>query len=185
MKVKYLDDSFIKKRAELITTGYNQTSKIDIEGIATLQLGLKIHLVDLQSAYGKGTLGMIMPEEKLILCDKSIEPYGNNKETKEHILRFTIAHETGHYVLHRKYMENIESPIFHRNLEKHENRRLEIQANLLGAELLMPEHEFRKAYRHVKEEVKNITKYELKKNLSTLFNVSMQAVGYKMSSLKL
>ncbi|MEQ1704783.1 MAG: ImmA/IrrE family metallo-endopeptidase [Rickettsiales bacterium] len=185
MNVDYLDDAFIKKRADLITKGYNKTPKIDIEGIATLKLGLKIHLVDLQSVYGKGTLGMIMPEEKLILCDKSLEPYGHNKETKEHILRFTIAHETGHYVLHRKYMENIESPIFHKNLEKHENKRLEIQANMLGAELLMPEYEFRKAYRHIKDEVKNITRYELKKNLSALFNVSMQAVGYKMNSLKL
>lgn len=183
MKINYLGNAAITKYALDLTSGYIIGSVTDIEGIATQKLGLKIHFMNLQSCYGKGTLGMILPEDKMILCDKSLEPYGQDKETKEHILRFTIAHEVSHYTLHGKFMGDSESPFFYKNLQKHEKQRLETQANMLAAELLMPEVDFRRAYIHECNETK--IPYELRSNLSRIFNVSKDATSYRIQALKL
>jgi|CXWL01.1.fsa_nt_gi hypothetical protein len=185
MRVDYIDDSFIKKQANELIDKYTSGSITDIEGIATQKLGLKIRFIDLQSCYGNGTLGMILQEYKMILCDKSLEPYGKYKETNEHILRFTIAHEIGHYTLHLKYMGDSGSPFFHRNLKNHEKKKLETQANMLAAELLMPEAEFRKAYIHTFYNEKIRPTYDIKSNLSNKFNVSKEAVGYRIQALNL
>jgi len=185
MKIDYLDEDFIKQKAQELSSNYINDSITDIEGIATHRLGLKIGFIDLQSCYGSETLGMILPEEKMILCDNSLEPYGQDKETKEHILRFTIAHEIGHYTLHSKYMLDSASPFFHKNLQKHEKKKLETQANMLAAGLLMPETSFRRAYIHqyTNEKIRNF--YELRSKLSQTFNVSKDSAGYRIQALKL
>lgn len=83
---------------------------------------------------------------------------------------FTIAHELGHYFLHRVD----ETSDVLRFTRRGSNRR-EWEANWFAAELLMPEIEF------TKEAKKNNNEYYLAQK----FGVSTSAVSVRMSSLNL
>jgi len=54
--------------------------------------------------------------------------------------RYTIAHELGHYCLHRHQKDSFKDQIFFRGLER---SRMEWQANTFAGEILMPEEQFR------------------------------------------
>jgi hypothetical protein len=54
--------------------------------------------------------------------------------------RFTIAHELGHYFLHRDQGDFTDHALFRRDLQ---NDHREYEANSFASKLLMPEHEFR------------------------------------------
>jgi|GEM_PF-3157215 len=185
MKVEFVSTREIKTHTDVIRKKYQHDFVTDVEGIATQKLGLKIYFFELEKTYGKGTLGMILPEEEIILCEQFLEPKGKNKDNLERILRFTIAHEIGHSALHRKYMGDCASPMFHKNLPDKERKNLEIQANMFAAELLMPEDDFRKAYQDFTTNFKNQNHDETKTYLSDLFHVSKDAVKHRMTALKL
>ncbi|MFO0388379.1 MAG: ImmA/IrrE family metallo-endopeptidase [Alphaproteobacteria bacterium] len=185
MRVSYVSAREIKTQADTLRSQYQDDYVTDIEGIATRKLNLSIHFFELQNLYGRGTLGMVLPDEKLILCEKFLEPHGKNKDNLERILRFTIAHEIGHYVLHRRYMGDCESPVFHKNLPDKERQNLEIQANMFAAELLMPEDCFRKAYHYFISNFECHDQAEIKTYLSNLFHISKDAVKNRMNKLKL
>jgi hypothetical protein len=156
--------------------------QVDIVGICTQHFGLALHFLDLKSAYGEDTLGMIIPEHKLILCDQSIEPAGEYKERKERIMRFTLAHELGHYLFHQTYMNNETSPLFYQQLNGKERDRIEIQANLFASMLLMPEPFFKNMLRSLQN--KGLKEQAIRKRLSSIFNVSAEAVSYRIASLE-
>lgn len=76
--------------------------------------------------------------------------------------RFTIAHEIGHYLLHKKDLDNNNEFIDHRvqpysntmyrDTSLHNNtntkeKQKEIEANRFAAALLMPDQEFRKVFK--------------------------------------
>ncbi len=185
MKVSFVSSRTIKIQADTLRSEYQDDYVTDIEGIATRKLGLSIHFFELQNLYGKGTLGMVLPDEKLILCEKFLEPHGKNKDNLERILRFTIAHEVGHYILHRRYMGDCESPIFHKNLPDKERQNLEVQANMFAAEVLMPEELFRKAYQDFTSNLESRDQTEIKNYLSSLFHISKDAVKHRMTALRL
>lgn len=185
MRVEFIEDCYIKKRADALRKDYCAENKTNIEGIATKLLGLSISFFDLKACYGSNTLGMIIPEKRRILCDQSLEPYGENKETNERVLRFTIAHEVGHYIFHKEYMGSAESPLFHENLNSKEKKRIETQADRFAAEILMPQYSFIDAFYHTKKNCGVKTEYEIKSNLSQIFNVSKESVSWRIKALNL
>ena len=88
--------------------------------------------------------------------------------------RFTIAHELGHIILHRKFLEHND-----RYKEKILYRttlidRIESEANDFAAALLMPEDEFKVEYKKGPIE-----------SVATYFNVSTQAVRLRAYKLRL
>jgi Zn-dependent peptidase ImmA (M78 family) len=88
---------------------------------------------------------------------------------------FTIAHELGHYFLHFLIpFERGDDP--DRHFQRGGSSRLETQANVFAAALLMPEAEFRKAYRNLQGDVYAIASH---------FNVSSAAARVRASSLRL
>jgi hypothetical protein len=94
MKVDYLPPEEIEAtiNALLLLDGIDSSSEeVDVIGICQKHFGLKIHFVDLKSDYGNDTIGLVIAEHKLILCDSSIKPCGKQKERKEKIMRFTVA----------------------------------------------------------------------------------------------
>jgi Zn-dependent peptidase ImmA (M78 family) len=134
----------------------------------------------LKIVYGEQTLGMVLHKEKLILCDRSLEPYQGKKETTEHILRFTIAHEIGHIILHRLHMEDGESPLFYTKLEDKERSRIEIQANIFAGRLLIPDRRLEKVYsRNV---LNALTQFMIHKKLSDIFNVSKEVIRIRLKA---
>jgi Zn-dependent peptidase ImmA (M78 family) len=66
--------------------------------------------------------------------------------TRRH--RFTIAHELGHWVCHARPDPHAAAPSYCRTLDVslHTDRDLEREANVFGAELLMPEAAVREAW---------------------------------------
>lgn len=87
--------------------------------------------------------------------------------------RFSMAHEYGHYLLHRNAIhEMVEGEqILHRNGERN---RVESQANNFAAELLMPEDLVRKAVR--------VSRGSLK-SMSDILGVSREALRYRLENL--
>lgn len=85
--------------------------------------------------------------------------------------RFTIAHELGHYFMHRDKNLNFEDATFFRN---ENNSSIEYAANEFAGRLLMPEDRLRDA---VSSGMKSLEK------LANLFEVSTTAIKYRVSSL--
>jgi hypothetical protein len=187
MKVQYLKKPEIARKSNHLLEKYPSVQSdtiIDVTALATQFLGLHIHFENLQSAYDKYTLGLLIAEHKVILCDRSLEPYGAKKETNEHILRFTIAHEIGHYILHRDYMDQSKPLLFHKNLVAKERGKLETQANMFAACLLMPACEFKACYQEIINSGE-YGSYQIKERLAGDFHVSKEAAGFRMKALKL
>jgi Zn-dependent peptidase ImmA (M78 family) len=96
--------------------------------------------------------------------------------------RFTIAHELGHLYLHLmgdgEYVDQ-ETNLFRQKTGDDRattpDRRREIQANMFAASLLMPEDEVRRYW----QERRSI------EGLARVFNVSAEAMGYRLDSLGL
>lgn len=88
---------------------------------------------------------------------------------------FSIAHEIGHYKLHK----DIETDLFYRSqairLLSPEENQIETAANWFAASLLMPE----KLIKEFWEIVKDVEK------LSKIFGVSQSAMRYRLKYLKL
>lgn len=85
--------------------------------------------------------------------------------------RFTIAHELGHYYMHKEKNVAFEDTTFFRN---NDSTSIEYSANEFAANLLMPEDRVKAA---IKSGVKSIEK------LSTIFNVSVAAIKYRVVAL--
>ncbi len=101
--------------------------------------------------------------------------------------RFTIAHEIAHFLKHQRYLEDkgeivegtkqpVEKPILNRNSKTKtvdSQRYLEVEANQLAAEILMPEDEFRKVWKESNDV----------EDLSVRFGVSPAAITIRANQL--
>lgn len=99
--------------------------------------------------------------------------------------RFTIAHEIGHFLLHRDYLDqgheavtNIKQPVVLNRASRPkvvtaEDKKREIEANKFAAELLMPKEAFEAAF----EEANNL------EELANTFNVSPSAAAVRAENL--
>lgn len=95
--------------------------------------------------------------------------------------RFTIAHEIGHFILHkdilekRELIDDIRQPILNRNTDKSqkEKQQIEIEANIFAANILMPEKEFKKKFNQ-SNSVEEVAKY---------FSVSTAAAAIRAKDL--
>lgn len=85
--------------------------------------------------------------------------------------RFTLAHELGHYVLHRWQCQRFEDTKLFRN---NDSNPMEVEANGYAADLLMPEEEFRNYINNVSKSINDIADH---------FNVSAYAVRVRAKNL--
>lgn len=184
MKVKFIQNKEISSNANALLNlfkeknfSYPEDTKTNIEAISSF-IGLKIDFIDLKNYYNETTLGMIIPQEKSIFIDRSLEPFGNDKDLKEKIFRFTLAHEIGHYQLHKNY-----DPVFFHTLNKKERDRIEIQANKFASYILMPHNSFCAKYQKHNRLTDNI--YDVVNALSQEFNVSKQAIKLRIKEVNM
>lgn len=90
--------------------------------------------------------------------------------------RFTMAHELGHYFLHKDTEGELEDTILFRS-EGYGDKGIESEANKFAAQLLMPESEFRKL---VKEEAGLVERVSERMGVSTLaVTYRAKDLGYK------
>jgi Zn-dependent peptidase ImmA (M78 family) len=110
--------------------------------------------------------GVINLETKYLLVNS------NDSSTRQ---RFTIAHELGHWILHRELMQaNKDIAVLYRKpLGGADSDPLEQEANFFAANLLVPEEMLKEA---LKEDLGD-------DSLANRFNVSRSVIGYRRKLL--
>lgn len=110
-KVPYLRAKVIEEHAEQLLGEWALEHRdapalpVPIEEILELGLGLNFEISDLQTELGyPDVLGGIWFGARTIKVDQSLDPTNNDKLLGRY--RFTLAHELGHWRLHREHLMN-------------------------------------------------------------------------------
>jgi hypothetical protein len=158
-RVPWLRDENIEAEAETLFAlwqkAHGEVSEppVPVDEMIELQLNLRYEIDDLQKRFGHGdVLGAIWFKEQLIRVDRSLDPVEHPRMLGRY--RFTLAHEIGHWQLHRKVFLRDETqmsltsaadaPAF--VCRSTDQAREEVQANMFAAFLLMPRDLIRRAW---------------------------------------
>ncbi len=114
----------------------------------------------------------------VIKNDKAYIIYNSDQSFKRK--RFTIAHELGHFFLHSKskpLFVDKSKEVMYRNSDSSTGEIMkEREANAFAAALLMPRC-------LIKEHISNFEDFEVVNSLAKKFNVSTQAMSFRLSNL--
>ena len=150
-KVPYLPEKTIEEHAQLLLDEWAEQHPavtqppVPIDDILELHLQLKFYVTDLRQELGhRDILGGIWFGDRTIKVDKSLDPTIRPRMLGRY--RFTLAHEVGHWRLHRQHLaEDPEAQsLFEADCEpafiqrSSANPPEEIQANAFAACVLMP-----------------------------------------------
>jgi hypothetical protein len=115
IKVRYLSEDEIEQDAELLLAEYKETAgasiklPVPVADITTYHLALRLGFADLHQTLGipmvrdqPDILGAIWVHQETILIDRSLNPEENPSMLGRY--RFSVAHEVGHWRLHRSYV---------------------------------------------------------------------------------
>ena len=140
IQIPYIGNLVIKNKADLFRTKYwDEILPVDIEKIIDVNLEINIiPLPDLEKLCN--TDALITSDWKSLYIDKDLF----EDERRQNRLRFSLAHEIGHLVLHKNFYAILEINSFEDfykfiNLVSAEQYRyLEIQANKFAGHILVP-----------------------------------------------
>jgi hypothetical protein len=150
-KVPFLHEKVIEEHAQLLLDEWGQTHEsvteppVPVDDIIEFHLHLAFIVTDLQTALGHpDVLGGIWFGDRAIKVDQSLDPVVNPKQLGRY--RFTLAHEVGHWRLHRQHLmgDPDASSLFETNCgpafvcRSKASPPEEVQANVFAAALLMP-----------------------------------------------
>ena len=158
IKVKFLTEDEIEKDAELLLAEYEDTIgepiklPVPVDDITTYHLALRLGFDDLHKTLNRpmlrgqpDILGAIWVEKELVLIDQHLDPKNNPSMLGRY--RFSVAHEVGHWRLHRSYVarDPNQTSLFEASSEptvicraSEEYEPIEWQANFFAGCLLMP-----------------------------------------------
>jgi len=142
MIVNYLENWRIEDEAEKILQKakslgfYDNNKATPLDQITEIILNCNIIYQNLDQ-YQHGLLGIADYKQKIIWIDESLDCYEDCNLSDEGRLNFTLAHEIGHFILHKKLYENDDFTDFH-NETNPIGKRIEIQANIFAEMLMMP-----------------------------------------------
>ena len=97
--------------------------------------------------------------------------------------RFTLAHELGHFLLHKDTATVFidESPLFFRDLKSaHSINQKEVEANAFAAELLMPESVLKEEF---KDSLLDVNDDVAVRSMATKYGVSPPALTIRLTRL--
>lgn len=124
-----------KREAQRLLGQFGRGLPVDVEAIARAH-GLTVRAEPLE----KSVSGMLVVKDGGGVIAVN-ETHHRNRQ------RFSIAHELGHYVLHRNSTQVFIDSVFYRGDEAADGTHAqEIQANAFAAELLMPEQAVREMF---------------------------------------
>lgn len=135
---RYTDPRAHELRERYLAAYGGDEIPVPVESIAEDLLGLRIEEADLGDCSG-----MLIPADRLIRVNASEAMSG---DTPTRRIRFTIAHELGHWICHAHGAESAPTYCRSADLAQNADRTLEREANVFGAELLMPEPAVREAW---------------------------------------
>lgn len=154
MDVKFLPKVHIERAASALLDDYAakygalKEPPVPATEIVDCLLGLSLGFNDLRARLGRpDVLGAIWIEDREVLIDQSLDPCENpDREGRYH---FTVAHEAGHWVLHRHQLIEARSAglfgaatepsVVCRDLPKSRKPPIEWQADAFASYLLMPD----------------------------------------------
>jgi Zn-dependent peptidase ImmA (M78 family) len=166
IKVRYLSEDEIEKEAELLLAEYAETTgapfklPVPVEEITTYQLALRLGFANLHETFRipmlrdqPDILGAIWVDTEAVLIDRSLDPKHNPSMAGRY--RFSVAHEIGHWRLHRSYVAkdanqaslfdgSPEPTVICRSSQAKEP--IEWQADFFSSCLLMPRHRVHKEW---------------------------------------
>lgn len=155
LKVPFLAAARIESAAQAVLRNYAAwkgravsapvVAPIDVENILEGFFGLDIAYLDLSDVFGMpGVLGATLFNDRRVLIEESLMTDG-----KEGRLAFTLAHEGGHWQLHRPLIKaaQVQAPVFAKVDVK--KAPAEWQADRFAACLLMPADNVRAAAKQV------------------------------------
>ena len=136
---RYTDPRAHELRDRYLATYGGDEIPVPVESIAEDLLGLRIEEDDLGECSG-----MLIPAERLIRVNAAEAMSGDTPTRRQ---RFTIAHELGHWICHAHGAADPATTFCRaKDLSQDADRTLEREANVFGAELLMPEAAVRDAW---------------------------------------
>lgn len=162
MNVAFLTEETIEAESEAILAAYWRQQgpglkpPIPVEDILEIHLGLSLNLDDLRSVLGvEDVIGALWIDKHEVFIDQSLDPT-HSPELKGRF-NFTIAHEIGHWRLHRQYFikdqsqttlwpDTADAPSVVCRTSRSKDR-IEWQADRLAASLLMPRQMLLQAWR--------------------------------------
>jgi hypothetical protein len=158
IKFRFLTEHEIEKDAKLLLAEYEDTIgepiklPVPVDEITTYHLALRLGFDDLHKTLNRpmprgqpDILGAIWVEKELVLIDRHLDPKNNPSMSGRY--RFSVAHEVGHWRLHRSYVarDPDQTALFETSTEptvicriSQQNEPIEWQANFFAACLLMP-----------------------------------------------
>jgi len=151
----------VKETAQkVLNDNYVISPPIDIFDIAN-SYGFQINELDFGEEYNK-VAGFITPKKRVIYINK------NDSENRK---KFSIAHELGHWLLHKKELETMPEKyaiLLRIPLGQTENDPIEKEANCFAANLLVPKDMLDK---HKGKDINEIAE---------IFAVSKDVIGFRM-----
>ena len=124
----------------------------------------------------------------VLVVENGVGTIGYNHHESQVRRRFTIAHELGHFELHRDqsslFLDKRFKVLFRSQStpETRLNQQLEQEANAFAAALLMPEDVLRNEIANIEFDLGG---EDALKKLASIFNVSSTAMSYRMARLGL
>jgi Zn-dependent peptidase ImmA (M78 family) len=203
-KIPFIRDSEIQRAVErLLVQHYKKDIReieppIDLEAIVSESMVYELEFDTVESEFGPGVLAYIDFELETIRIDESLKPNPSQIGRQRGRYRYTLAHELGHYVLHRPYWESDrdqpklfagkQDRLLCRTdlLREPKKPNEEIQADKFASLLLMPETLFRRAANELQD---SSSLYRSEERLITAladrFQVSRQACEIRWEKLNM
>jgi Zn-dependent peptidase ImmA (M78 family) len=151
------------------------SAPVDVEALARA-LGAEVR----RQPFDGNVSGMLLRDGRRVLI-------GLNKSHSERRQRFSIAHELGHLVLHRGkplFVDHTVRVNLRDNRSATGTEEEEIEANAFAAQLLMPEPLVRSEVEKARDRMGGpLTDEQLMDALAAQFNVSPQAMGFRLINL--
>jgi hypothetical protein len=95
-------------------------------------------------------------------------------------LRFTIAHELAHWILHKRIFKGTKAMAAYQRSDKRTKNSIEFQANYLASAFLMPAPSLKRAYNQSR-----FDKCDVISKLAKIFEVSKEAMRIRLKELGL
>lgn len=171
VKAKRLAINVLKKHQQTLAM-----PPVDVEAIVKAE-GLDVKEEDLEDEVS----GLLVSKDGHHVIVINSNHYLNRQ-------RFTIAHEFGHYLMHRNISSIFfdEALVFFRDKEAAEGTKIqEIEANAFAAELLMPESLLREIVRENPVDAFDDREESLLLKTAKDFQVSVQALTIRLTRLGL
>jgi Zn-dependent peptidase ImmA (M78 family) len=160
-----------EQATQVLRDAYVQTLPVPVDLIAK-RLGIELTY----EAYEGDVSGMVYRYD-----DHAV--IGINSTHAPTRQRFTVAHEIGHYVMHAGQPMFVDRFVTRVNWRNGESNKEETDANQFAAELLMPRDFVAREVERAVGKRRSIDAQMLAVRLAHLFNVSQQAMEYRLANL--